>query len=401
MPVALLVKGRQPRRVPIVRDEVRLGQGVDVDVRVDDERAAPFHARITLRSGEYLLGGNAGESVYVNGTRVPLMALRHGDELRLVDPDLGDSTTLVFENRLGQAFVPPGASLAAGWMAHPAFRDARHGPDRYERGQALGGRDRARCRLVREEGTMRRLLVKLLGPVRTPAAGDDHLGLLAALAGAPHPTLVPLVDGGLAPTAEGPVRWTATAWVEGTCLRDRLSQEGPLPPPLALRLLRELADGIAWLHGRGVIHRDVSPGNVILTPTGEAVLIDPGQALLVSATRAQGPGVVGTPGYLAPEAILGGQAPLTPAVDVYGLAAVGYALFTGRPPATGQDVLEALAQAAAPTTRPRDLGVDLPPQLEAALLEALASKPRMRPSARQLERTLAFAEASLGLGDHK
>ena len=400
MPVALLVKGRRPRRIPIVHDEIRLGRGVDVDVRVEDERAAPFHARIHLRSGEYLLGGNAGESVYVNGKRVPLMPLRHGDELRLVEPDLGEATTLVFENRLGHAFVPPGASLAEAWMAHAAFRDARYGPDRYEAGQALGGRDRARCRLVREEASVRRLLVKVLGPVRSAQHGDDHLGLLAALAGAPHDALVPLVDGGLARGRDGPVRWTATAWVEGTCLRDRLAAEGAVAPAAALRLLRDLASGVAWLHRRGVIHRDVSPGNVVVLPTGHAVLIDPGQALLVTATRAQGPGVVGTPGYLAPEAILGGQAPLTPAVDVYGLGAVGYALFTGRPPAAGQDVLEALAQAAAPTPRPRDLGVDLPPPLEAALLEALAPEPRARPNARQLERNLAFAEASLGLGDH-
>ena len=196
MPVALLVQGRRPRRVPIVRDEIRLGRGVDVDVRVEDDRAAPFHARIHLRTGEYLLGGNAGELVYVNGKRVPLMALRHGDEVRLVEPELGDATTLVFENRLGEAFVPPGASQAAAWMAHAAFRDPRYGPDRYGPGQAFGGRDRARCRLVREEGSVRRLLVKILGPVRTPQAGDDHLGLLAALAGAPHDALVPVVDGG-------------------------------------------------------------------------------------------------------------------------------------------------------------------------------------------------------------
>ena len=399
MPVALLVKGRRPRRVPIVRDELRLGRGVDVDLRVEDDRAALFQARIRMKTGEHLLSGNAGESVYVNGKRVPFMALRHGDEVRLVDPDLGESTTLVFENRLGESYVPPGASLAAAWMAHPAFRNPAYGPDRYGPGQALGGRDRARCRLVREEGSVRRLLVKILGPVRSPQAGDDHLALLTALAGAPHDALVPVVDGGLSSGQDGPVRWTATAWVEGTCLRERLAEEGALAPVVALRLLRDLASGVAWLHARGVIHRDVSPGNVVVTPTGHAVLIDPGQAHLASATRAPGPGVVGTPGYLAPEAILGGQAPLTPAVDVYGLAAVGYALFTGRPPAAGQDVLEVLAQAAAPTTRPRDLGVDLPPPLEAALLEALAPEPRTRPNARQLEHNLAFAEASLGLGD--
>jgi serine/threonine-protein kinase len=326
------------------------------------------------------------------------MALRHGDEIQLAEPDVADTSTLRFENRMGEAFVPPGASLAAAWMAHPAFRDPEHGPARYGEGRALGGRDPARCRVVSEAGTARRLLVKVLGRVRGAEDGDEHLALLRALAGAPHPSLVPVVDGGLAQGAEGPVRWTATVWVEGISLRERLADEGALEPPAALAVLRDLSAALAWLHGRDVIHRDVSPANVVVTPTGRAVLVDPGQALLVNGAHVPGPGVVGTPGYLAPEAVLAGGAPLTQAVDVYGLAAVGYALFTGRPPATGHDLLEALAQAAAPPTRPRDLGVDLPPPLEAALLSALAPEPRARPSARRFERNLAFAEASLGLG---
>lgn len=398
MPVGLVVVGVRPRRVPVIGDPFTMGRGAQADLVVDDPHAAPLHADIRSRKGEYLLGAVGGETVLVNGKHLPLMALRHGDEIHLVEPDLSEASTLRFENRMGEAFVPPGASLAAAWMSHPAFRRPEYGPERFGKGTALGGRDPAQCRLVAEPGTAGRLLVKVLGRTRSAEDGDNHLALLRALAGAPHPSLVPVVDGGIAPGPEGPVRWTATVWVEGISLRDRLADEGALDPPLALGMLRDLSAALAWLHGRGVIHRDVSPANVVVSPTGRAVLVDPGQALIANAVQASGPGIVGTPGYLAPEAVLAGRSPLTPAVDVYGLAAVGYALFTGRPPATGQDLLEALAQAATPPTRPRDLGIDLPPPLEAALLAALAPEPRARPSARRFERNLAFAEASLGLG---
>ncbi|MFV1958486.1 MAG: hypothetical protein ACC662_03630, partial [Planctomycetota bacterium] len=104
------------------------------------------------------------------------------------------------------------------------------------------------------------------------------------------------------------------------------------------------------------------------------------------------------PGYLAPEAVLASEAPPSPAADVHGLAAVGYALLVGTPPAAGCDVLETLARAATEPPRPRDLGVDLPPALDGALLEGLARDPAARPTARDLDRRFAFAEAALGLG---
>lgn len=398
MPVALQVAAPHPRRVPLVRDPFRLGRGAEADLVLDEPRASAVHAEVRLRKGEYLIAGSGGEPVFVNGKRVPVMALRHGDEVRLVDPSLGEAAVLRFENHLAGAFVPPGASLAAAWMAHPAFRRPDHGPDRYGPGTPVGGREASRCRLVREPHSARRLLLKILGRLRDAEEGDAHLALLAALAGAPHPSLVPVVDGGLAPAADGPVRWIATVWVEGECLRDRLASGEPLPPPAALRVLLALSGALAHLHARGAIHADVAPANVVLPPAGPAVLIDPGHALLADSPRRSVAGVVGTPGYLAPEAVLVGPGALSPASDVYGLAAVGYAALTGRPPAAGADVLEVLARSAAPPPRPRDLGVDLPPPLESVLLEALAPEPRARPSARALERGLLFAQASLGLG---
>jgi serine/threonine protein kinase len=203
-----------------------------------------------------------------------------------------------------------------------------------------------------------------------------------------------LVDGGLHTLDGGTHRWLATRYIEGSVVREVLRADG-VSAPRVLSALQPLAAALEHLHARGVIHRDVAPGNVVLT-TGGAVLIDYGQAVLADEPLASSAGVVGTPGYVAPEEVLEGPAGVTPAVDVYGLCAVGYAMLTGAPPAGGEHVLDALSRAARPPIPPRDLGVDVPEALEALLLQGLDSDPAQRPDAAGLCAALDAAEASLG-----
>jgi serine/threonine protein kinase len=94
--------------------------------------------------------------------------------------------------------------------------------------------------------------------------------------------------------------------------------------------------------------------------------------------------VVGTPGFVAPEAVLAGGPPPTRSADVYGLAAVGYALLCGRSPAAGEDVLAALARSASRPPTPAELGIDVPAPLEKLLFQGLEADPRRRPSARRM-----------------
>jgi serine/threonine protein kinase len=128
------------------------------------------------------------------------------------------------------------------------------------------------------------------------------------------------------------------------------------------------------------------------------VLIDYGQAVLIDAPGRASSAVVGTPGFIAPEEILEGRSAVSPAVDVYGLAAVGYALLTGRPPALGDDVLSTLSEALREPPRPRDLGVAVPEALEAVLLEGLAADPAARPDAAAFASALEFVGVQVGLG---
>lgn len=124
--------------------------------------------------------------------------------------------------------------------------------------------------------------------------------------------------------------WLATEYVPGPTLRAAVGAGGPFPPDSALRLLAALAEGLAAVHVHGVTHRDLKPHNVILSPQGPQ-LIDFGIARAVDQSVLTRDGMAsGTPGYTAPEVLLGNEA--GPAADVFALGATLAYTATGRPP---------------------------------------------------------------------
>lgn len=372
MPVALIRTEPSRAFAPVGSLEVTLGSADRCDIVDRGEGVAPQHARLRYVKGDWLLAAEDGCRVEVNGTSVPLFALHPGDVIRLA-PAGG---TWTFRDRLADTFVPPGFSLAAIWCAHPAFADESQGPD------------------ANPDPTW---VVKRALPCRRAEDADRHLALLARLGGAPHRGLARLVDGGLHPHEGVPARWMATRFVEGEVARDAITALG-LPAARVLTALQPLAGGLARLHARGVIHRDVAPGNVVLTDDG-AALIDYGHACLADGDLASSAGVVGTPGYVAPEEVLEGPAAVTPAVDVYGLCAVGYALLTGAPPAGGANLLDTLSRATRRAVPPSELGVELSEAFERALLAGLDPDPLARPDAATLRADLHAVEHALHEGE--
>lgn len=124
--------------------------------------------------------------------------------------------------------------------------------------------------------------------------------------------------------------WLATEYVPGPTLRAAVGAGGPFPPDSALRLLAALAEGLAAVHVHGVTHRDLKPHNVILSPQGPQ-LIDFGIARAIDQSVLTREGMAsGTPGYTAPEVLLGNEA--GPAADVFALGATLAYTATGRPP---------------------------------------------------------------------
>ncbi|HWA59690.1 MAG TPA: serine/threonine-protein kinase [Gemmatimonadales bacterium] len=169
------------------------------------------------------------------------------------------------------------------------------------------------------------------------------------------------------------------SYIEGETLSQRVKRQGPLPVPEALRLLQEVAWALSYAHGRGVVHRDIKPDNVLLEKsTGRALVMDFGIARSVAASGLTQVGeAVGTPHFMSPEQAAGDA--VDGRSDLYSLGVVGYYATTGRLPFDGdtaQAVMVAhISQPAAPVARYRP---DLPGPLAAAIDRCLAKAPDQR-----------------------
>lgn len=190
-----------------------------------------------------------------------------------------------------------------------------------------------------------------------------------------HPNIVKVYDYG---EHEGSP-YLVMELLSGGTLKQKLGK--PLPYLDAARLLAPVAQALASAHREGILHRDVKPSNILLTPSGEPVLTDFGIAKLLEEDEGHtltGTGVgVGTPEYMAPEQGLGKE--VDGRVDVYSLGVVFYELVTGRKPFTADTPLAVLyKQMNDPLPRPKEIVPGLPGSVEKVIFKALAKKPEDR-----------------------
>ncbi|WP_204034200.1 serine/threonine-protein kinase [Micromonospora qiuiae] len=211
-----------------------------------------------------------------------------------------------------------------------------------------------------------------------------------------HPHVTQVYDYGEATLDGGTVPYLVMELVDGRSLADRLA-EGPLPWPSALRLGAEVAAALAAAHRIGVVHRDIKPGNVMLTETGAKVL-DFGIAALAgpqhAGTGPSGEPIMGTPAYIAPERLRAG-AP-NPASDVYALGVLLYRTLTGDVPLPVRSWEEAarLHAQPPPVAAPRAPG--LPADVADLVLACLDPEPARRPTAGQMAARLRAAAGPAG-----
>ena len=152
-------------------------------------------------------------------------------------------------------------------------------------------------------------------------------------------------------------------------------------PRECVRPLAKVARAIAYAHGKGVLHRDLQPGNILLDENGEPMVSDFGLAkwLDQDSDLTRTLGTLGTPGYIAPEQAESRAGDLTSTADVYSLGAILFYLLTGRPPFVGSNVLHVIHQAAvAPAPRLRSLVPSLDRDLETIVARCLEPDPNAR-----------------------
>jgi len=202
---------------------------------------------------------------------------------------------------------------------------------------------------------------------------------LSASARLTHPNIVPVHAG---PRGSA-LPHLVMPFVDGTTLAAVLAEEGRLDLPRTVHIVRQVAAALDHAHGKGWVHRDVKPGNIMLHPaSGHAYLIDFGIAAELEVERRTAVGrTVGTPNYLAPE--LAAEAaeaedsrpPVTPQADVYSLGVVVYRCLTARLPHDEQATEAArwLRRTGEPPTPVSSLRPDLPPAVDAVVAKALAA----------------------------
>jgi serine/threonine-protein kinase len=177
-------------------------------------------------------------------------------------------------------------------------------------------------------------------------------------------------------------------YVEGQNLAQAMSGER-MPAEQAVSIIRQVGGALDYAHQAGVIHRDVKPANILITPEGKAKLVDLGIATAKERTQITAVGtVLGTPSYMAPEQVEGGA--INKTVDIYALGAVAYELLSGAKARQGRTPVEIAHQVV--TEPPPDIREEwpgAPPAAADVLRRAMARDPEQRPrSAGELGRAL-------------
>jgi serine/threonine-protein kinase len=252
---------------------------------------------------------------------------------------------------------------------------ARLQPDlagRYTIAREIGSGGMATVFLAHDLRHDRPVALKVFRPEVAAALGAERfLREIKVTAALNHPHILPLLDSG---EAAGCLYYVMP-YVEGESLRGRLDREQQLPVDDALRITREVADGLAYAHSRDVLHRDVKPENILIA-SGHALVADFGIARAITAAGAErlteAGLAVGTPSYMSPEQATGVDR-LDARSDIYSLGCVLYEMLAGEPPFTGPTAQAVIAKRMTdPAPGVRRVRAAVPAGVERALLQALA-----------------------------
>jgi eukaryotic-like serine/threonine-protein kinase len=268
--------------------------------------------------------------------------------------------------------------------------------DRYELEELAGTGGMSSVFRAHDRQLERRVAIKILHEhyAEDPEYLERFRREARAVAKLSHPNIVTVIDRG----DDDGRQYIVFEHVDGENLKELVLRSGRLSVQRALELALAVADGLAFAHDHGLVHRDVKPQNVLLSSEGEVKVTDFGiaRSLHVEHGVTQTGTVLGTGEYLAPEQASG--KPVSPATDVYSLGVVLWELLAGDVPFVGENfVAVALRHVNEPPPLLRERRPDVSPRLDAAVQRALAKDPARRfPSmnafAKELRACLAEAE---------
>jgi len=226
--------------------------------------------------------------------------------------------------------------------------------------------------LARDTATHQPVAVKVMHPRLATALGAERfLREIEFVSSMDHPGIVPLLQSGNA----GGVLYYIMPYVEGESLHDRLQREKRLPLNDALQVAHDIAAALGYAHGRGVLHRDVKPENILLAG-GHALMADFGLARAIGAADYQKLTetgiIVGTIFYMSPEQLKEDRG-LDQRADIYSLGCILFEMLTGAPPYTGTSLKDvAMKILRAPVPSARRVRPEVPIAVDEVIAKALA-----------------------------
>ena len=270
-------------------------------------------------------------------------------------------------------------------MTDKLLDDLKHAlGDAYTIERELTGGGMSRVFVAREHALGREVVIKVLPPDLAAGVNRDRFRREVQMAARlSHPYIVPLLHAG----EHGELLWFTMPYIAGESLRTTIERKGALPVAEVVKLLHDVVEALAYAHSRGVIHRDIKPGN-ILTDGSHALVTDFGVAKALSAALpAMGPAghttsgmAIGTPAYMAPEQLAADPA-ADHRMDIYAVGLLAYELLTGESPFSAPSPTATMTAQLTRVPEPlHKMRPDVPPAFSALVQHCLAKSPQDRPA---------------------
>jgi len=246
--------------------------------------------------------------------------------------------------------------------------------------------------LARDPRLDRQVAIKTLR-AGTTAQNDGLLREAKTVSNLQHPNIIPLYDLG---SHEG-APYLVYAFIAGETLEQSLKRSGALSTAISARIVADVLDALSSAHGQGIMHLDIKPANVMISSTGQHLVMDFGIARAISNTPDETGGITGTPRYMAPETITAQGVEFRS--DLFSVGVMLYEMVTGTPVHDGENVFQILnrnvhEKAEAPSSR----NIKVDEKIEWIILKAIAKKPEERfPNAAAMRQALlTYLDSSKG-----